>query len=126
MGLGPGYQPGSAGTGDPAFILAVPVEQFREDYVFLTPDKYAFNYVNIIAPRGTEVQFDGRLLEQAEFVVFGRGDYHVARFPVADGVHTVLASAPVSVIVYGYDRYVSYGYPAGLNLTELNTEPGMQ
>ncbi len=124
---GPGAQPGvSAGTGDPAFILAVPVEQFREDYVFLTPDKYAYNYVNVIAPRDTEVIFDGRTLEQSEFVAFGRQDYQVARFHVSAGVHTLTASEPVSVIVYGYDRYVSYGYPAGLNLKELNPEPGMQ
>ena len=51
-------EPGDAATGDPAFILAVPVEQFRPDFVFLAPDKYAFDYVTITAPIGAEVFFD--------------------------------------------------------------------
>ena len=34
--------------GDPALILSVPVEQFREQYVFLT-DKLPDDYVNIVA-----------------------------------------------------------------------------
>ncbi|MEC9071892.1 MAG: hypothetical protein VX938_05905, partial [Myxococcota bacterium] len=31
-------EPGDAGIGDPAFVLAVPVEQLRDEYVFLVPD----------------------------------------------------------------------------------------
>ena len=45
------------GTGDPAFILAVPVEQFRNDFVFLAPDKYAFDRVDH-RPRRQRVSFD--------------------------------------------------------------------
>ena len=44
--------------------------------------------------------------------------WKVARLPVSDGVHRVDADLPVSVIAYGYDRDVSYGYAAGLNLVE--------
>ena len=29
-----------------------PIEQFRPDYVFLTPDKYAFDFIVVIAPPG--------------------------------------------------------------------------
>lgn len=36
--------------GDPAFILLPPVEQYRTDYLFLVPDKYAFDYLLIAAP----------------------------------------------------------------------------
>jgi hypothetical protein len=34
----------------------------------------------------------------------------------------------VAVDVYGYDQYVSYGYPAGLDLKDVNLvkEPGDQ
>ena len=43
----------------------------------------------------------------------------VARLKVGDGVHSLDASAPVGVVVYGYDDDVSYGYPAGLDLDDL-------
>ena len=36
-----------------------------------------------------------------------------------DGVHTVVADRPVGVTVWGFDRYVSYAYVAGLNLEPI-------
>lgn len=122
----PGYQPGDAGVGDPAFLLAVPLEQLRTDYVFLCPDKYVDDYINIMAPVDATVDLDGARVGDGQFTTFGTGEFKVARLLVDDGVHAVTASAPVAVIVYGFDSYVSYGYPAGLNLSELNEEPGVQ
>lgn len=111
--------PGDAGTGDPAFMLNVPVEQFRTEYVFLAPNKYAYDHVNIIAPVGAEVVMDGQVLDNAQFEPISP-DYHVARLQIEDGVHVVRGDQPMGVIVYGYDQYVSYGYPAGLDLKDLN------
>lgn len=143
--------PNDASTGDPSFILAVPVEQFRKEYVFLAPDKYMFDCVNIIAPVGVPVFLDGRELKREDLTFqpirdilaelkkhegftdpaqLNRrfGDYHVVgvdgkwavwRLIVSDGVHTARADEPFGVISYGYDQYVSYGYPAGLNLEDL-------
>ena len=51
--------------GDPSFMIVPPVEQFRTSYVFLTPDKYVFDFIRIIAPPDTEMQFDGRPLDEA-------------------------------------------------------------
>lgn len=45
--------------GDPSLLIVPPVEQYRADYVFLTPDKYAFDFVSIFAPKGTQLLFDG-------------------------------------------------------------------
>jgi hypothetical protein len=45
--------------GDPSLLMVPPAEQFRSEYVFLTPDKYAFDFVTIMAPRGTRLLFDG-------------------------------------------------------------------
>ena len=118
---------GDAGTGDPAFILSVPEEQFREDYVFLAPDKYAFDYVSIVRPTGVDVFFDD-LPVAVEWERVGTGEeWEVARFAIGDGVHFVQAEEPVSVIVYGYDQYVSYGYPGGLNLAvDSETDEGQE
>ena len=119
-------EPGDAATGDPAFILAVPVEQFRTDFVFLAPDKYAFDYVTVIAPIGAEVFFDDLPLESvASWEPLGDpASWQVARFQIADGTHFIQGDAPLGITVYGYDQYVSYGYPGGLNLDVVDPETG--
>ncbi len=145
----PGKGPDDAETGDPTFILAVPVEQFRAQYVFLAPDKYMFDCVNIIAKPGVPVFLDGLELKKedltfknikairnemiekgytqpsqlgvryGDYSLIGQGEWAVWRLIIADGVHTASSEEPFGVISYGYDQYVSYGYPAGLNLQDL-------
>ncbi|MBI2893776.1 MAG: IgGFc-binding protein, partial [Deltaproteobacteria bacterium] len=109
---------------DPSMILVPPIEQFRSDYVFLTPDDYEHDYLTVLAPSGTSIHFDGTEVTDLEDV----GDVDGTSFATgtveipADGTHIVTASAPVGLLVYGYDRYVSYGYPAGLDLEEIGFE----
>ena len=117
----PGKQPGDAGIGDPSFMLATPLRQLRDDYVFLVPDKYARDYVSIAAPDGTAVTLDGTSAEALPLVMtasIGASGWRALRVPIADGYHHLECSAPCSVMVHGYDRYVSYGYPGGLNLED--------
>jgi hypothetical protein len=45
--------------GDPSIVIVPPLEQYRPDYVFLTPDKYAFDFVSVVAPPTTVVALDG-------------------------------------------------------------------
>ena len=158
-GITPGT-PGNAGTGDPAFILAVPEEQYRDDYVVLAPDMYEHDFVNVVAPVGAAVTIDGVEIPADRFTAIADGSYAVARLPVDDGVHRIRGVPPqrgscqddgdcrsegagwecrrdegaapddpgtctgpaprFGVVVYGYDRYVSYGYPGGLNLARVN------
>jgi hypothetical protein len=54
--------PSSLPGGDPSLVIVPPVEQFRDNYVFLTPDKYNFDFVRIIAAPSTGVALDGRLV----------------------------------------------------------------
>jgi hypothetical protein len=103
--------------GDPALILAVPVEQYRSSYVFLTPTNYLDDYINIVAPQSATVILDGQELGTYAFKALSGSSYKIARLSVSDGVHSVEANQPVGVIAYGYDDDVSYGYPAGLDLS---------
>ncbi|MFO0555540.1 MAG: IgGFc-binding protein [Polyangiaceae bacterium] len=48
--------------GDPSLMFVPPLEQARTDYVFLTPDKYAFDFVLVVAPAGSTVFLDGQEL----------------------------------------------------------------
>ena len=119
-----GLEEGDAGIGDPAFILAVPAEQFRSDFVFLAPDKYEADYVSIIAPNSAEVFFD-ELPVSAGWEPVGDGsNWVVNRFGIGDGVHFIQADQNIAVIVYGYDQFVSYGYPGGLNLDVVDPSTG--
>ncbi len=132
-----------AGIGDPAFMLLVPAEQFRQDYVFLAPDKYELDYVTIVAPVDEEgnvidVWYDcneidpGQIkdncdpMEPDDYELFGTGEFATTKFSIKDGVHRLFADQAISVYVYGYDQYVSYGYAAGLNIQDLGLikEPG--
>jgi hypothetical protein len=116
-------QNGDAGTGDPAFMLAIPIEQYRRDLVVFTPAEYADNYVNITTLTGAEVTIDGELIPPGFFEVIGTGTYSVYRTRIATpGPHTITSTEPAGVIVYGYDQFVSYGYTGGLDLSEINTE----
>ena len=110
-------QQAGADTGDPAFILQVPVEQYRDSYLFLTPNTYAFDFVTIVAQSTDGVTLDGTLIPATEFIQVG--NYYYVIKPLSDGSHTVSANLPVGISVYGYDQYVSYGYPGGLNLINI-------
>ena len=107
-----------APIGDPELIMVPPTKQFRDYYVFLSPNNYAFDYINIVAPSDASVALDGREVPPGDFTAIASLGWKVARISVADGIHRLLASQPVGVIAYGYDRDVSYGYAAGLNLVE--------
>jgi len=52
--------------GDPSLVIMPPLEQFRSSYVFLTPDKYSFDFVRIVAPRSATVVFDGRSVDEID------------------------------------------------------------
>jgi hypothetical protein len=138
--------------GDGSFIPMPPIEQWRQSYVFLTPDKYAFDFVQIVAPVDATIQLDETMLPtpdcspsradgcvetrlhtcpasmfnvwscQLSYPVIDPGlpyPNNVMNGIQHDGVHTVTASAPVGVIVSGFDLRVSYGYPAGTQLRQL-------
>ncbi|WP_437819268.1 IgGFc-binding protein [Sorangium sp. So ce1078] len=137
--------------GDPSLVILPPIEQFRSDYVFLTPDKYAFDFISVIAPPSAVVRLDGVALgpEECEiapadgltdeqrgggappFVVY-RCQLSFATIDPAlpapdnvlpgrqrDGVHRIAASAPVGLLVTGFDSFVSYAYAGGTELREI-------
>ncbi|MCL2824299.1 MAG: IgGFc-binding protein [Polyangiaceae bacterium] len=45
--------------GDPTIVIVPPPEQYRSDYGFLTPDKYIFDFVLMVAPSQAQVRLDG-------------------------------------------------------------------
>jgi hypothetical protein len=107
-------------TGDPAMSLAVPVEQFRSEYLFHAPTNYETNYIDIIAEAGAAITLDGQPV--GNFQPIGTSGFQLARVtplgngPLGDGNHAITGTAPFGIQVYGYGMDTSYWYPGGLDL----------
>ena len=106
-------EPEDAKIGDPAFIIAVSDKQYLDSYVFLVPNKYAQNFINVVAKPNTVVTLDGVQIAPGTFKIFANASWSVARVAVKQGAHKLEATKPVGLVVYGWDNYVSYGYPGG-------------
>ena len=117
--------------------------------MFLTPSEYNFDFVRIVAPAKSQVLLDGARVDRSSnckasdvAVVDAKDQGFKAykcqlSFPVIDtsvgaaqvvspgtqndGVHQIVASDRVGVIVNGFDTNVGYGYAAGTQLTEIVT-----
>jgi hypothetical protein len=115
-------QDAGGNTGDPAMTLAVPVEQFRTQYLFHAPTNYESNYVDVTAPVGATVTLDGAPLS---FAPIGTTGYALSRVyplnagPNNDGNHSIESTQAFGITVYGYGQYTSYWYPGGLNLNTI-------
>ncbi|HTM19303.1 MAG TPA: IgGFc-binding protein, partial [Kofleriaceae bacterium] len=129
--------------GDPSYMLIPPVQQWRDDYLFLVPNKYAFDYLLIAAPTGVDILYDEAPLDDAlacEHEPIGTlsldaGDleFNAIRCQLSyptpdgpgiqdDGVHSLrsVGGEPIGLVVWGWDSFVSYGYPGGTNVALIN------
>jgi hypothetical protein len=100
--------------------LAVPVAQYRLDYLFHAPTNYEVNYVNVIAPLSAVVTLDGT--QVTGLTPTGATGFGVARVQLGAGMsgnHTITGDMPFGISVYGYGQYTSYWYPGGLDLMAI-------
>ena len=110
-------QAGGFGDSDPAMLLTVAAEQFRQSYLFHAPPSWSANYVDIIAPDGTKVSVDGAAV--GGFTPIPGTGYRVAHVKLSnqgDGNHTVSADKKVGIAVYGVQSFGSYWTAGGLDL----------
>jgi len=133
--------------GDPSFMVVPPVEQWRTEYLFLVPNQYAYDYLLIAAPATAELRYDHIPLDNVLLCEYepigtlptGPGDtpeeYVAIRCPLSaptpdgpglqdDGVHFLETTngEPFGLMVWGWDSFVSYGYPGGSNLEPINLD----
>jgi hypothetical protein len=122
------YMTGSAiaaGVGDPAMTLAVPVDQFRTQYLFHAPVNYDTNHVDVVAPTGAGVTVDGAAIGNFEPIAGSAWQLaHVTLDdgPAGDGNHLATGDAPFGIAVYGYGQDTSYWYPGGLDLRPITVD----
>jgi hypothetical protein len=116
------------GLGDPSQTLFASVEQYRVKYVFLAPDDYSENWMDVVEPTGAQLWLDGSEVAQSPSVI--ADGYSVERVKLGtgnqNGAHTLEATKPVGLQVLGYGEYTSYQYPGGLNLAQIAPPPVTQ
>lgn len=111
-------------SGDPSLAVVVPTEQYRDSYLFVASTTYDTNFVNVVAPTGTQITLDGAALPTNKFTPIGSSGFSVARHELdATEVHTIQSSSAFGIVVYGYGRYTSYMYPGGLDLKRITPPP---
>jgi hypothetical protein len=98
-------------------LLAVPIAQYRTNYLFYAEPTWTANFVDIIAPANSQVTVDAAAVNN--WTPIGATGYSVAHVQlsnVGNGRHEVDASDKVGISVYGVLNYGSYWYPGGLDL----------
>lgn len=105
------------GTSDPAMVMAVPTEQYRDNYLFHAATTWTENWVDLIAPDGASIQVDGAAVGGwAPIGATGFSVAHVMLDNQGDGNHRVMGDQDVGITVYGVQSFGSYWYPGGLDL----------
>ena len=116
--------------GDPLMTMIPPVEQYSNNYVFDVLPEFGTNYITIyVAPEYFQPEKifvdDSNLLTNSWTAVYcstGTLCGYVTRQNLTAGEHSLYhtdANARVGVSAYGFNRYNSYGYPGGLQLTPI-------
>jgi hypothetical protein len=113
-----------AGTGDPSMTYMPPIDQARDDYVFLVPQTYAQNFVVVGRERDVPVRIDGNPVGAACQIttvgVLAGKTYESMVCPLAAGAHTLDADRPVTLIEYGYGDTGSIAYVGGTDYEIIN------
>lgn len=115
--------------GDPSLTVFPPVDQFRTEYVILTPSSWDLNWVVIVAETGTEVTLDGQptstCVSEPSTLLDGKA-YQSRRCPLAVGVHRLSGNGPFGIAAYGYGRAGSYAFVGGADVKRIYDPPPLK
>jgi hypothetical protein len=121
-------------TGDPAMTVFPPIEQWRDEYLFLVPPSWTRNAIVVTAPVGISLDLDsGGLPAGCTTTPAGQiagVDYEVIRCDVDLGLHTIRSGSikggdgtPFGLTAYGYASVGSYAYAAGADVSRIYSPP---
>ena len=118
------------GIGDPFMMMIPPIEQYSNGYVFNALSEFVINCVTMfVSPecfQPERIFLDDKSQEGANWTTIYCADGtvcgHAAYASLEGGEHQLYhndTSAVIGVVVYGFNSFISYGYPGGLELTPL-------
>lgn len=118
------YEPGNKkAQGDPSETVFASTDQFRKNYLFLTPDDYDVSYAVVVGPADAAPVVDGEPLAGYEELADGLGVWRVTLGPGKGGAHELISTRPVGLQAMGYGAFTSYQYPGGLNVKLIAPPP---
>ncbi len=111
---------------DPFMILLSPVEQMRNDVVFVAPSNMIYiknHFVNIVTSSNCKdnIYIDDQQIQK--LTKLENDSFYVGVVEVSPGSHHLFAKNPdcgFNSYVYGSGWYDSYGYSAGVKLNKLS------
>ena len=101
---------------DPFMTLIPPTSLHGTSYIIHSSANFPQNFVNITVPQSgvSQISLDGNTIPASQFSPITASGYSGARISLSPGRHTLTSSgATFGGIVYGWNRYDAYGYPAG-------------
>jgi hypothetical protein len=120
-----GYVDGPS-IGDPSLTVFPPVDQYRTEYVILTPGSWTQNWVVIVAEVGSDVILDGAPTTSCVTEAAGSIDgteYESRKCPLTEGVQTLTAQTAFGIVAYGYGSAGSYAFVGGADVKKIYTPP---
>jgi len=113
-------------VGDPSLTVFPPVDQFRSDYVILTPGSWTQSWGVFVAEPGATVTVDGTaptgcITEPAGALAGVL--YETRRCPLSVGVHRLAGDRAFGVVVYGYGAAGSYAFVGGADVRRIYEPP---
>ncbi|MBX3206678.1 MAG: IgGFc-binding protein [Labilithrix sp.] len=120
------YVNGPRKKGDPSFTIFHPIEQARNEYVFLSPPGWKENWVVIATEKGNEVKVDGSV--PTDCIVSNAGtldgkDYESRRCPLPNGVHRLSGTGGFNIMAYGYGDADCYSFAGGAFVKKIYKDP---
>lgn len=112
--------------GDPSMTVFPPVDQFRTEYVILTPTSWIKNYVVIANPVGAKVVLDGSSTDSCKIEPAGTLDgvtWESRTCPLTAGVHKLTGDKPYGIVAYGYGSAGSYAFVGGADVKHIYDPP---
>jgi hypothetical protein len=115
--------------GDPSLTVMPPVEQFRTEYVILSPSGWTQSWIVITEELGSKIMLDGAfatgcIIEQAGTVA--GVDYETRRCQVSAGVHRLSGDKPFGIVAYGYGSAGSYALAGGADVKHVYDPPPLK
>lgn len=115
--------------GDPSLTVFPPIEQFRTEYVILTPESWTQNWVVIAAETGAKVYLDGEPTTSCETEASGKAGgkaWESRRCPLTEGVHQLTGDLPFGIVAYGYGSAGSYAFVGGADVKRVYEPPPLK